>query len=52
MLDSKLHFYCHVNYVYSQTGLSHVTYNLSSLDSLIVLYNALIRSKLVYASVL
>jgi hypothetical protein len=53
---SKLYFHCHVDFVYSQAlrtlGLIRfITYNLSSLDSLIVLYNALIRPKLEYASV-
>jgi alpha-D-ribose 1-methylphosphonate 5-triphosphate synthase subunit PhnH len=38
MLGSKLHFHCHVSYVYSQAGLTHfITCNVSSLDSLIVL---------------
>jgi hypothetical protein len=57
MVDSKLHFYCHVNFVYSQAlrtlGLIRfIAYNFSSLDSLVVLYIALIRSKLEYASVI
>jgi hypothetical protein len=56
MLDSKLYFHCHVDFVYSQAlrtlGLIRfITYNFSSLDSLVVLYIALIRSKLEYASV-
>jgi hypothetical protein len=56
MLDSKLYFHCHIDFVYSQAlralGLTRfITYNLSSLDSLVVLYIALIRSKLEYASV-
>jgi hypothetical protein len=56
MLDRKLHFHCHVDFLYSQArrtlGFNHYsTYNFSSLDSLIVLCNALIRSKQEYASV-
>jgi hypothetical protein len=56
MLDSKLYFHRHVNFVYSQAlrtlGLiRYVTYNFSSLDYLVVLYNSLITSKLEYASV-
>jgi hypothetical protein len=51
MVDSKLYFHCYVDFVYSQAlrtlGLiSFITYNFSSLDSLVVLYIALIRSKL------
>jgi hypothetical protein len=56
MLDSKLYFHCHVDFVYSQAlrtlGLIRfITYSFSSLDSLVVLYIALIRYKLEYASV-
>jgi hypothetical protein len=56
MVDSKLYFHCHVDFVYSQAlrtlGLIRcITYNFSSLDSLVVLHIALIRSKLEYASV-
>jgi hypothetical protein len=56
MLDSKLYFRCHVDFVYSQAlkklGLIRfIAYNSSYLDSLVVLYIALIRSKLKYASV-
>jgi hypothetical protein len=56
MLDSKLYFHCHVDIVYSQAlrtlgFIRFITYNFSPLDSLVVLYNALIRSKLAYASV-
>jgi hypothetical protein len=51
MLDSKLYFHCHVDFIYPQTlrslGLIRfIAYNLSSLDSLVVLYIALMRSKL------
>jgi hypothetical protein len=35
----------------ASSGPAYLAYNLSSLDSLVVLYNALIRSKLEYASV-
>jgi hypothetical protein len=56
MLDSKLHFHCYVDYVHSQAlrilGLiRYITYKSSSLDSIIALYNALIKSRLEYASV-
>jgi hypothetical protein len=49
MLDSKLYFHSHVDYVHSQglriLGLvRYIAYNFSSLDSLVVLYNALVRS--------
>jgi hypothetical protein len=42
MLDSKLYFHCHVDFVYSQALrtlglLRFITYNFSSLDSLVVL---------------
>jgi hypothetical protein len=57
MLDSKLYFHRHVDFVYSQAlrtlGLiRYVIYNFSSLDCLVVLYNSLIKSKLEYASVI
>jgi hypothetical protein len=56
MLDGKLHFNCHVNFLYSRAlttlGLIHfINYNFSSLDSLVVLYIALISFKIEYASV-
>jgi hypothetical protein len=56
MVDSKLYFHCHVDFVYSQAlralgFIRFITYNFSSLDSLVVLYIALIRFKLEYASV-
>jgi hypothetical protein len=56
MLDSKFYFHSHVEYVHSQglrtLGLiRYITYNFSSIDSLVVLYNVLVRSKLEYASV-
>jgi hypothetical protein len=57
MLDSKLYFHCHLEFVYSQAlrtfrFIHFIIYNFSSLDSLVVLYIALIRSKLEYASVI
>jgi hypothetical protein len=56
MLDSKLCFHRHVDFVHSQAlrslGLiGFVTYNFSHLDCLVVLYISLIRSKLEYATV-
>ncbi|PNF22317.1 hypothetical protein B7P43_G02928 [Cryptotermes secundus] len=53
--DSKLHFHKHVNYIFSECikllGLIHsITYRLSSLESLYVLYFTLVGSKLEYAS--
>jgi hypothetical protein len=56
MLDSKLHFHRHIDYLYSRAlellGLIRfITYNFSSLDCLQVLYTALVRSNLEYASV-
>jgi hypothetical protein len=56
MLDSKLYFHRHADFVYSQAlrtlGLiRYVTHNFSSLDYVVVLYNSLIGSKLEYASV-
>jgi hypothetical protein len=56
MLDSKLYFHHHVDFVHSQAlrtlGLiRYATYNFSSLDCLVVLHHSLIRSKLEYASV-
>jgi hypothetical protein len=56
LVDSKLYFHCHIDFVYSQAvrtlGLIRfITYNFSPLCSLVVLYIALIRSKLEYSSV-
>jgi hypothetical protein len=56
MLDSKLYFHRHVDFIYSQSLrtlelVRYVTYNFSSLDSLLVLCIPLTRSKLEYASV-
>jgi hypothetical protein len=56
MLNSELYFRCHVNFVYSQAlrtlgPIRFITYNFYSLDSLVVLYIALIRSNIEYASV-
>jgi hypothetical protein len=57
MVDSKLYFHCHVDSVYSHALrplmlIRFITYNLSSVYSLVVLYIALIRSKPEYASVI
>jgi hypothetical protein len=54
--ERKLYFRCHIDFVYSHAlrtlGLTrYVTYNFSSSECLVVLYNSLIRSKLEYASV-
>jgi hypothetical protein len=52
MLHSKLHFHRHVDCLHSQALIiPFISYIFSSLDSLEVLYITLIRSKLVYASV-
>jgi hypothetical protein len=56
MLDSKLHFLRHIDYLYSRAlkllGLIRfITYDFSFLDCLKVLYTALFRSNLEYASV-
>jgi hypothetical protein len=57
VLDSKLYFHCYVDFVYFQAlralGLIRfIAYNFSSLDSLVDLYIALIRSKLEYACII
>jgi hypothetical protein len=54
--DSKLHFYNHVDYVFSECiellGLIHsITYSFSSLEYSYVLYFTLARSRLEYATV-
>jgi hypothetical protein len=56
MLDMKLYFHRHVDYLYFQTlkllgVIRSITYNFSSFDSFKVLYSTLILSKLEYASV-
>jgi hypothetical protein len=56
MLNSKLYFHCHVDFVYSQACrasrlIRYIMYKFSSLDCLVVLHNAEIRSKLDYAFV-
>jgi hypothetical protein len=56
MLDSKLHFHRHADYLHPQTlkllkVIRFITYDFSSLYSLKVLCITLIRSKLEYASV-
>jgi hypothetical protein len=56
VLHSKFYFHCHVDFLYSQAlrtlGLIRfITYEFSSLDSLVVLFIAVIRSKIDYGSV-
>jgi hypothetical protein len=56
MLDSKLHFHRHIDYLYSRAlnllgPIRFITYNFSSLDCIKVLYTPLVRSNLAYASV-
>jgi hypothetical protein len=56
MLDSKFYFHCHDDFFYSQAlrtlGLIRfITYNFSSLDSLVVLYIVLIIPKVEYPSI-
>jgi hypothetical protein len=55
-IDNKLHFHDHVNYIFSQStrllGLfRNITFNFSSIESMLRLYITLVRSKLEYASV-
>jgi hypothetical protein len=55
-IDAKLHFHGHVNYLFSHfiklLGLvRNITFNFSSLECMLILYIALVRSKLEYASV-
>lgn len=57
MLDSKLCFHCHVDLTVSQRVMTlglipFIIYNFTSIGSLLVLYIALIKSKLNYASIL
>jgi hypothetical protein len=55
-IDNKLYFHDHVNYIFSKStrllGLIHnITFNFSSIESMLRLYIALVRCKLEYASV-
>jgi hypothetical protein len=56
LLDCKLYFHQHVNYIFSQ-GLKtlclilYITSSFFTLDRLFVLYSTLVRSKIEYASV-
>jgi hypothetical protein len=55
-LDNKLYLHHHVNYIFSVASnllglIKFIMYNVSSLDSLLVLYISLVRSKLEYASI-
>jgi hypothetical protein len=54
--DNKVYFHHHVNYLFSVTSkllglINFITYNFRSLDSLLVLYISLVRSKLECASI-
>jgi hypothetical protein len=56
LLDCKLYFHQHVNYIFSQSlkmlGLMrYITSSFSTLDRLLALYSTLVRSKIEYASV-
>jgi hypothetical protein len=56
LLDCKLYFHQHINYVFSQSlkmlGLiGYITSSFSTLDNLLVLYITLVRSITEYASV-
>jgi hypothetical protein len=56
LLDCKLYFRWQINYIFSQSlkmlGLiRYITSSFSTLDSLLVLYNTLVHSKIEYASV-
>jgi hypothetical protein len=55
-IDARLHFHDHINYLFSQSikllGLvRNITFNFSSLECMLTLYIALVRSKLEHASV-
>jgi hypothetical protein len=55
-LDNKLYFHHYVNYIFSVASkllglIKFITYNFSSLESLLVLFISLVRSKFEYASV-
>jgi hypothetical protein len=55
-IDNKLHFHDHVNYIFSQSTrllklIRNITFNFSSIESILKLYIALVRSNLEYASV-
>jgi hypothetical protein len=51
-LDSKLYFNQHVDYIFSQASklclIRAITFSFSSVDSLLLLYFTLVRSKLEY----
>jgi hypothetical protein len=54
--DSKLYFHNHVDFLFSKCikllgPIRSITFSFSSLDCLFVLYTALVRSRLEYASV-
>jgi hypothetical protein len=55
-LDNRPYFHHHVNYIFSVASkllglINFITYNFCSLDSLLVLYISLVRSKLEYVSI-
>jgi hypothetical protein len=55
-IDNKLHFHDHVNYIFSQSTMlfgliRNITFNFSSIESMLRLYIVRVQSKLEYASV-
>jgi hypothetical protein len=55
-IDNKLHFHDHVNYIFSRSTrllvlIRNITFNFSSIESMLRLYIALVRSMLQNAAV-